>query len=279
MPRHDEGYFASKDGTRLFWSQSVPDQEPKAWLGVVHGYGDHSGRYKQPIDAFVKAGFGVLAFDYRGHGKADGARADVNTWDDYLDDMRAFVARLVDAAKGKPVFIVSHSNGSLIATHLLASNPPAEIKGAVLVAPFYALAFEPPALKLLGARLLKGLLPGLKIGNELKPQDLSRDPAWQAETRADPLYLHHTTPRWFFETQAAQARLAGLGSRITLPVFMVMGSADPVASVPAAKAFFETIGARDKTWKEYGDHRHETLMEIGREQVWDDISRWISAHC
>lgn len=278
MPRRDEGFFASKDGTRLFWRQDTPDGEPKAWLGVVHGYGDHSGRYERPIAAWVKEGFGVLAFDYRGHGKAAGARADCNRWDDYLDDLSGFFTRLGEAARGKPIFLVAHSHGALIATHFIAS-PPAELRGVVMSAPFYALAFEPPALKLLGARLIKGLLPGLKIGNELKPEQLSRDPAWQEETKNDPLYLHNTTPRWFFETQAAQERLAGLGGRVTLPLLMLAGTADPIASTPAAKAFFETVASKDKTWKELADYRHEVLMEVGREQVWDDISRWILAHC
>lgn len=277
MRRQDEGFFASKDGTRLFWRLDAPTAEPSAWLGVVHGYGDHCGRYRQPIDAFVAAGFGVLSFDYRGHGKADGPRADCNAWGDYLEDMKVFFARLVDAAKGKPIFLVAHSHGALIATHFLAAPPP-ELKGAVLSAPFYALAFEPPALKLLAAKLVKGVLPGLKLGNELKPQDLSRDPAWQAETKADPLYLHVTTPRWFFEMQGAQRRLSGLGPSVKLPLLMLAGTADPIASMPAAKAFFETVGSRDKTYKEYGDYRHEVLMEVGREQVWADISSWISAH-
>jgi lysophospholipase len=278
MSRREEGYFASKDGTRLFWRQEVPDTEPKAWIGLVHGYGDHCGRYVKPMDAFVKAGFGVLAFDYRGHGKADGARADVVKWDDYLEDLNGFFARLVDAARGKPLFLVAHSHGALMGTHFAAAAPK-ELKGLVLSAPFYALAFEPPGLKLLGARLIKGIMPGLKIGNELKPDQLSRDPAWQEETKNDPLYLHNTTPRWFFETQGAQKRLSGLGSKVTLPLLMVTGTADPIASMPAARAFFETVGSRDKTFKEYGDYRHEVMMEIGKEQVWADISQWISSHC
>lgn len=277
MRRQDEGFFASRDGTRLFWRSEAPDAEPKGWIGVVHGYGDHSGRYLKPIEAFVKEGYGVLAFDYRGHGKADGARGDVGEWGDYLEDLQAFFARLVDSAQGKPVFLVAHSHGALMTTHFLAAAPP-ELKGVVLSAPFYALAFEPPALKLLGARLIKGVLPGLKIGNELKPAQLSRDPAWQQETKQDPLYLHSTTPRWFFECQAAQRRLAGLGPSLAVPLLMLAGTGDPIASMPAARAFFETIGARNKTYKEYGDYRHEVMMEIGREQVWTDISQWISSH-
>ena len=87
MPRRDEGFFASKDGTRLFWRSETTDAEPRAWIGVVHGYGDHCGRYQRPIEAFVKEGFGVLTFDYRGHGKADGARGDCNLWTDFLEDL------------------------------------------------------------------------------------------------------------------------------------------------------------------------------------------------
>ena len=278
MPRRDEGFFASKDGTRLFWRSETTDAEPRAWIGVVHGYGDHCGRYQRPIEAFVKDGFGVLTFDYRGHGKADGARADVNVWSDYLEDLKVFYARLIDAAKGKPVFLVAHSHGALMATHFIANGAQPGLSGVVLSAPFYALAFQPPALKLLGAKLIKGIFPGLKIGNELKAEDLSRDVKWQEETKADPLYLHNTTPRWFFETQSAQRQLAGKGPQISVPLLMIAGTSDPIASMPAAKAFFETIGAKDKTYKEYGDYRHEVMMEIGREQVWADISSWLSKH-
>ncbi len=278
MPRHDEGYFASKDGTRLFWRSEIPDAEPRAWVGIVHGYGDHSGRYLKPMEALVKEGFGVLAFDYRGHGKADGARADCRQWTDYVEDLKAFVARLVSSAQGNPIFLLAHSHGALVATHWLSATPPVELKGVVLSAPFYALAFEPPALKLLGARAIKSILPGLHIGNELKVEQLSRDTAWQQETSNDPLYLRSTTPRWFFECQNAQRQLAGLGQRISVPMLMLTGTADTIAASPAAKAFFETLGSRDKTYKEYGDSRHEILMEIGREQVWNDISQWITAH-
>lgn len=278
MQRREEGYFASKDGTRLFWRQILPTAEPKAWIGLVHGYGDHCGRYERPIANWIEQGFGVLALDYRGHGKADGRRADCVHWDDYLDDMRAFYSRLVDASRGKSHVIVAHSHGALIATHF-ATQPLPELKGMVLSAPFYQLAFDPPALKLFGAKLIKGIFPAFHVGNELKAEALSRDPAWQAETKADPLYLRVTTPRWFFEVGDAQRRLTGIGPRISVPVLMLAGTGDQIASMPAAKAFFDTIGSRDKTYRDYVDFRHELMMEIGREQVWADISSWISSHC
>lgn len=277
MARRDEGYFSSKDGTRLFWRSAAPDGQATAMVAVVHGYGDHSGRYLHTMDALVAKGFSTLAVDYRGHGKADGRRADCAKWSDYLDDMNVFWGRVREAAGGLPTFVLGHSHGSLIATHWIASKPDG-LAGVILSAPYYKLAFEPPALTLFGAKVIKGILPGLHISNQLKPEQLSRDPEWQKTTAADPLYLHVTTPRWFFEHLAAQDRLAGLGSAITQPLLMLAGLADPIASMPAAKAFFETIASKDKTWKEYADFRHEVLNEVGKERVVDDIAQWISSH-
>ena len=74
MGRHDEGFFSARDNLRLFWETDLPDGPPRAHLGVVHGYADHCGRYRATIDALVGRGFAVHAFDYRGHGQADGRR-------------------------------------------------------------------------------------------------------------------------------------------------------------------------------------------------------------
>ncbi len=277
MARHDEGYFSSKDGTRLFWRSSTPDGEASALVAVVHGYGDHSGRYTRTMDDLAARGLSTIALDYRGHGRADGKRADCLAWTDYLDDMAVFWDRVREAARGRPTFVLAHSHGGLIATHW-AARAPAGLTGLILSAPYYKLALAVPPLKLLGAKLVKGFLPGLQISNELQPEQLSRDPAWQKFTVDDPLYLHVTTPRWFFAASAAQDQLAGLGGAITTPVLLLAGGADPIASMPAAKAFFDTLGAKDTTWKEYPDFRHEVLNELGRERVIDDISQWISAH-
>ncbi len=277
MAQRDEGYFSGKDGTRLFWRSAVPDGAPKAWVGVVHGYGDHSGRYLWVIDQLVAAGFGVMAFDYRGHGKADGRRADCAVWDDYLADLNVFWAKLRSAAQDLPTFLLAHSHGALMATHW-ASTHPSGLKALVLSAPFLKIAFEPPAVKLFAARLIKNILPGLHLSNELKVEDLSRDTAWQKSSAEDPIYLHVTTPRWFFACMGAQERLAGRGKDITVPLFVAAGTADRIASMPAARAFFDTIASADKTWRDYPDFRHEVLCELNKEQPMGDIVAWISAH-
>lgn len=277
MATFDEGYCSATDGTRLFWRSAVPEGAPRAWVALVHGYGDHSGRYRWVIERLVEQGLGVLAFDYRGHGRADGARGDCGQWSDYLADLEVFWARVLRAAGGLPTFVLAHSHGALIVTHW-ALRRPAGLSGLVLSSPFYHLAFDPPALKVLAARLLLRVAPGLPLSNELEVEALSRDPAWQAATAKDPLYGHVTTPRWFFGCMAAQAALAGRGRGLTQPVLVLAGSDDRIASMPAAKALFDTFGADDKTWKDYPDFRHEVLCELNRERPLGDIVAWISSH-
>ena len=97
-------------------------------------------------------------------------------------------------------------------------------------------------------------------------------------SKDDPLYGTKATPRWFVQSTAAQAALAGRGKDITVPLYVVAGGADPIASTPASKAFFQTVASSDKTYEAREGMHHEVLCEVGKEALWSDISRWISAH-
>jgi lysophospholipase len=277
MGRRDEGFFSARDNTRLYWQSLLPDGDFKDVVGLVHGFGDHSGRYKRVMEWLITQGHGVLAFDYRGHGKADGKRGHCGDWYEFLDDMEVFWARVRQLASGRPTFMLAHSHGGLIATHFAARKPEG-LKGLVMTAPFYRTAFAPPALKLAGARVLSYVLPSVPIHLGLKLEQLSRDVAWQKETAEDPLYGYYGSPRWAVTHMRAQDALAGLGAQINQPLYMLAGGADPIVSTPAAKGFFDTIASTDKTFKEYPGMLHEVMCETGKEEVWADISRWISAH-
>ncbi len=277
MPRRDEGFFSARDNTRLYWQSVLPEGEPTSFLGVVHGFGDHSGRYRRFIDAMVADGIGVMAFDYRGHGKADGRRGYCAKWSDYVDDLEVFWARLRGVAQGKPTFLLAHSHGALMALHWALKRPEG-IKGLILTSPYLKLAFEPPMLKVLAARAVGTIIPWLPVPTDIKFEDLSRDVEWQKETKDDPLYGLKATPRWFVQSTQAQNDLAGRGKDLTLPIYVAAGGEDPIASTPASKAFFDTLGSADKTYQAREGMRHEVLCETGKEALWAEISRWISAH-
>ena len=277
MARRDEGFFSARDNTRLYWQSVLPDTEPSCFIGVVHGYGDHSGRYRRFIDYLAGEGVGVMAFDYRGHGKADGRRGYCAKWPDFVDDLEVFWARVRGSAQGKPTFLLAHSHGGLMALHW-ALKKPEGVKGLVLTAPYLKLALDPPAMKIFAAKAVGLLIPWMPVPTDIAFDQLSRDPEWQKETEADPLYGRKATPRWFVQSTAAQAALAGKGRELTLPILVSCGSADPIASTGATRAFFETIGSTDKTYDEREGMRHEVLCELGKEALWGEISRWISAH-
>lgn len=277
MPRREEGQFSSRDNTRLYWQSLLPDGPPQAFVGIVHGFGDHSGRYRRVMEYLVSQNIGVLAFDYRGHGKADGRRGYAEQWEEFLNDLEVFWARLRGMNAGLPTFILAHSHGALMACHW-ALRKPEGLKGLILTSPYLQLALDPPALKVLAGKLVGMVIPWLKVPTGITFAQLSTDEAWQRETAEDTLYGRTTTPRWFNTSSAAQTQLAGRGREIVAPILMLTAGADTIASTPAAKAFFETLGSNDKQYKEYPGMMHEILCEKDKEAVWKDITSWISAH-
>src|SRR5687768_10220948 len=200
MGRHDEGFFSAKDNLRLYWESELPDA-PRAHVAVVHGYADHLGRYRKTIEALGKEGFAVHAFDYRGHGQADGRRGHCDSFSEYLDDLQLFVERVAGEAKGKKLFLIGHSHGGLMLAMHGLSRPPG-IAGTIYSSPYLKLALTPPAVKVAVAKIVGRIVPWLPITNELKIEQLSRDPEVRAATERDPLYNRKVTPRWFSESNA-----------------------------------------------------------------------------
>ena len=276
MIQHDEGYFSARDGLRLFWQSHVP-AECKAHVAVVHGYGDHGGRYRQMLAHLSADGFACHAVDYRGHGRADGRRGYVDRFEDYLSDVSLFVDRCKAQAAGKKLFLFAHSLGGLISIHHVKAHAEG-LAGVVLSGPYLELALEAPAFKVLAAKVADRVLPWLPIPTEIKTTQLTRDASMIQEAESDPLYLRTVTPRFFLQSSAAQPAARAAGPDILLPLLLVCGAEDPIASTGAMRSFFDGVASADKTFKAYPGMLHEPWNELGREEVYRDISLWIAAH-
>src|SRR5512140_1946473 len=115
--KHEEGFLNSADHLRLYWQRFTPPSA-RASVAVLHGGGDHSGRYPGITSALVRAGYQVALLDFRGHGQSDGRRWYIDTFADYLSDLDAFVAKLSqDGVARDQLFVVAHSMGALIAAY------------------------------------------------------------------------------------------------------------------------------------------------------------------
>jgi lysophospholipase len=279
MNHHTEGDSLAPDGLRLWSEHDVPDGA-RAHLVLIHGYGDHLGRHRELRDAMLAQGFAVHAFDVRGHGRSGGPRGGVGAFSDYLADLGAFLASVRARAEGRPIFLVAHSHGALIALAWLGSGAlgTESIRGLVALSPYLAVAFTPPAWKTMPAAVLSRILPNLPIPTGFGPAFLSRDEAWQRRTEADPLYLRKATPRWWTELNRVQREVLASGSRIRLPVLMMVPGDDQLVSAPVSRRYFGTLGSSDKRLREWPSMRHELFAEIGKEEVYAETSRWISDH-
>ena len=274
MATTTDGFMTSRDGTRLFFRRHAADA-PKARLLVIHGFAEHSGRHLELLDALAEAGFDALAFDLRGHGRSEGRRAHLRRFEDYLDDTRAALDALTAGSNGQ-AFVFGHSMGGLIATHFAAAEA-RRCPALALSSPMFARALRVHPLKQLAAQVLGRLLPIFSMPSGITGAHLTRDPVEIARHDADPLILKQARAGWFVALEAAMAAVPDAVARLSMPLYLMHGDADPLTSFDASRALFPQAGATDKTFVALPGMRHETLHEIGRERVLADLTGWLVA--
>jgi alpha-beta hydrolase superfamily lysophospholipase len=272
---HQEGFLNSGDHLRLYWQRYRPPS-PKATVAVLHGGGDHSGRYPALTAGLVRAGFEVALLDFRGHGQSDGRRWHVDTFDDYLADIDAFLGRLCQDGYAGKLFVAAHSMGSLIAARWGIDHW-REPAGFVLSSPYLRLALRPPLAKVWGARLAGRVVPWLPVATGLTSAALTSDPELQAWTDHDPLYGRKTTPRWFDEASRAQVEVMERAAEFRAPLLVLAAGADTIADPAASRRFVETVQSKDKQFVLYPGFRHEIFNEVERERPVADAVAWLAA--
>jgi alpha-beta hydrolase superfamily lysophospholipase len=274
--RHEEGFLNSADHLRLFWQRYTP-AKPKATVLVLHGAGDHCGRYPALTSALVRAGFQVALLDLRGHGQSDGRRWHIDSFADYVSDLDAFVAKLSqDGIAGERLFAVAHSQGALV-TALWGLTRGRHLSGFVFSSPYFRLALKPPMAKVVGARILGRAIPWLPVSTGLDVADLTSDVELQRWTERDPLYGRATTPRWFDESGRAQVEVLRRAGEWTSPLLVLAGGADRIAHVAAARQFVDAAKATDKKLVVYDGFRHELYNEVERDRPVADTVGWLLA--
>lgn len=266
---------AAADGVSLFLRRRRPEA-PRASIAVIHGYAEHEGRYGELAEALNRAGYEVWTIDLRGHGLSEGLRGYCARFDDYLHDLDLLAARLRESSPDRPWGLIAHSMGGLAATRWLqARDAKAEGVGALLLsAPFFALSLKVPPIKRKAAELLAGVWPTFALPNELRAEHLSRDPEKQAAWAADQALIRAVPARWFVEALAAQERASAEASRITLPLRVHHGEADPVADPAVSREVSARFGSHDKAWRGWPGLVHEIFNEPERAEVFSEVVGW-----
>jgi lysophospholipase len=261
----------SSRGESLHAEWFAPIGSPRGTAVIVHGYAEHIGRYREVSHVLAADGWGVLGFDQRGHGRSSGRRGHVDRFTDYLDDLNAArrsARTLADEAKlpARQV-IVAHSNGSLITLRGLTDpSRGLDPDAVVLSSPFLGLRLAVSPVKTLAAKLASRIAPTFAQANQLRVEDLTRDPDKQRERTADSLCNSVATARWFTEALSAQAHVAANIAKVIPPTLWLVGADDPIADPTRSRALGERLAGA--TYHHLAGLRHEVFNELERARVY-----------
>jgi alpha-beta hydrolase superfamily lysophospholipase len=268
-----EGWTRSADGTALFW-RAWRAASPRAAVAIVHGLGEHSGRYGHVGSFLAARGYDCWAGDCRGHGLSPGPRVHVDDFTRYVEDAGAFVE--LAAASGRPAFLLGHSQGGLVAL-LRALRHPQGLRGVVASSPYLAVhpAAAPSGVKLAGASVLLRVAPGFLVASGIDTGVLSHDPQVERDYLADPLVSRKVSPAWFRAAHAAQAEVVEGAPRFAVPALVMAAGDDRLVDPAAIRSWAHERHAAAVAFIEWAGMYHELFNEIGKEQVLERVAGWI----
>jgi alpha-beta hydrolase superfamily lysophospholipase len=274
--RHYEDSFQGIGGIELYYQFWVPDGEPKAVLIIIHGLGEHGGRYPHVIERLVPHGYAVYTMDLRGHGRSSEQRGYINSYGEIRSDVKTFIEIVQKKEAGKPLFLMGHSLGGLIVLDYVLFYPDG-LKGIIASAPSLMQTGISPVLMLI-ARILSRLAPRFSLETGLDASALSRDPAVVEAYRSDPLVHSKGTPRMGAEVQTAMSWANAHLSEIKLPLLTIQGEADRLIPLEASHILYEQAASPDKQRITYPGGYHEPHNDINHDQAVADLEAWLEKH-
>lgn len=267
---HTTETVTTPDGASLFRQTWTPDRPPTAVVCLVHGLGEHSGRYAHVARRWNDAGYAVIAQDLRGHGKSSGTRGDTRIATS-LDDVDRLLAAARAAFPGLPVVLYGHSMGGLVVlTHLAQRQP--EVAAVVASAPPLHTPIREQKAKVAAAKVLGRVAPSVTLASGLDADGLSRDPEVVRAYLADPLVHDRMSLGLGMDMMNAMDALMAVHT-VGVPLLVIHGSADPICLVSGSREWTANAYG-DVTYMEYEGLLHESHNEPEQAQVIGDVIAW-----
>ncbi len=274
--KHVEDHFTTDDGLNLYYQVWQPEGKSKAIIQILHGLAEHSSRYNNVVKFLVPNGFSVYINDLRGHGKSEGTRGYVNSFNDYSEDAKKFTQLIKEQEGNIPFFLLGHSMGVLIAVDF-AKRYPDELTGVIFSGFGYPATSKVNPLLVLLSGILSKIRPKGKIKIDLA-DDVSSDPKVVEAYKNDPSIFTFITYRLGAEYLNVTKKFPDSLSKIQLPILVQSGELDKLTL--DTSELFSCITATDKQLKLYEGLFHEVYNEPepGRNQVLTDLKEWLENH-
>lgn len=272
--QHSEGSFTANDGLTIYHQSWLPDGDAKAVVILVHGLGEHSGRYGHVADRLAGAGYAVHALDHRGHGKSEGTRVFVKSYDEFMSDIAQYRTWVEGEHPGLPVVMLGHSMGGNIAMgHALDHQD--GLAGLALSGAALKPGDDLSNVQIKIFSLVAKVAPGFRPQG-LPAEAVSRDPAVVQAYLDDPLVFNGKI------TAGLGAALIGAMRSfperypsLRLPIWIGHGTDDQLADVEGSRQLERLATNADVTADYYDGLYHEIFNEPEQEQVLDDLVTWL----
>jgi alpha-beta hydrolase superfamily lysophospholipase len=242
-----------------------PNRRPRYAALLVHGYGEHIGRYAELAEVLTAHGAAVFGPDHVGHGRSAGERVLIEDFEDVVTDVHAVADLVRDACPGVPLVMVGHSMGGLIAARF-AQRYGTELAALVLLGP------------VIGAWALPGVLLALDEipDTPVSAASLSRDPEVGAAYRADPLVWHGPMKRPTVEAFARTLEIVSRAGDVgPLPLLWLHGEDDRLVPLAGSRVGVEGIRGGTFTERTYAGARHEVFHETHKAEVFADVTDFL----
>jgi lysophospholipase len=273
-----ERRFLAFDQTPIFYRQWIPAAKPKALILVVHGMGEHGGRYEALANFLGEMDCALWIPDLRGFGRSGGQRAYIRSFEEYHKDLLALHGLMFEEFHGVPIFILGHSLGGLIASSYTAfmKRPPQH--GLILSSPCFGVTIQIPFIKHWLGMISAWVAPRITQRSGLNPKALTHDGEIVAQYEKDPLVTFRVSSRLYSEIMKYIRWKNEIASLIKCPTLILQAGLDVIVSKEATRSFFDHLSAESKEFELYEENYHEVLNELNRTQIFTRIGAWIDKH-
>ncbi|MGF1587386.1 MAG: alpha/beta hydrolase [Bacteroidales bacterium] len=270
---NQSGSFTSADGNKMFFQSWSPSGNPEMVIALVHGLGEHSGRYQHWARKFCEESIAFAAFDLRGHGLSEGKRGNIPSLEVAFIDIGLFLDRVGVIFPGTPVVLYGHSLGGNLAVNYVLSRD-SNLAALVMTSPWLQLSAPVPNYKKMLAHLAGSLMPSFIQPSGLDPVYLSRDQKVVHEYRSDPLVHDRISAGLYLSGSHGSEKALSLAGNITMPVLIMHGTDDGLTSPEGSKSFNGNSG-ENVTLKLWDGFYHELHNEPEKDDVFLFITGWL----
>ncbi len=268
-----ESNWNDKDGLNFYSKGWEPDDAPKAAVALVHGLGEHVGRFAHMGQAFNQAGYALMGFDLRGHGQSGGPRGHTPSFEAYMQDIDLLLEQVRRRYPGLPVFLYGHSLGGILVLNYGLRRKP-DLKGVIATSAGLHTELERQPVKIMLAKVLGGLAPTIAMPSGLSTAALSHDPEVERAYVSDKLVHDKVTLGFGKVMLSANQWALQHASEFPLPLLLMHGTADAIAFPSGSKEFAAALGgkARLVLWDNL---YHETHNEPEKAEVFKTAIQWM----